>query len=29
MAKLSAGGALNIYANTQTSVIIDVNGYFT
>jgi len=29
MVKLSAGGALNIYANTQTSVIIDVNGYFT
>jgi hypothetical protein len=29
MVKLSATGALNIYANTQTNVIIDVNGYFT
>ena len=29
MVKVSAAGALNIYANTQTNVIIDVNGYFT
>jgi len=29
MVKVSPAGALNIYANTQTSVIIDVNGYFT
>lgn len=29
MVKVSATGALNVYANTQTSVIIDVNGYFT
>jgi hypothetical protein len=28
LAKLGAG-ALNIYANTQTNVIVDVNGYFT
>jgi hypothetical protein len=27
--KLSAGGALDVYANLQTSVIVDVNGYFT
>ena len=29
MVKLSAAGALDIFANTQTNVIIDVNGYFT
>ncbi len=27
--KLSAGGALDVYANLQSSVIVDINGYFT
>jgi Subtilase family len=29
MVKLSASGSLSIYANTQSNVIVDVNGYFT
>ncbi|MEY2444718.1 MAG: hypothetical protein QOE00_1298 [Ilumatobacteraceae bacterium] len=29
LVKLSAGGALNTFANIATHVIIDVNGYFT
>ena len=27
--KLSAGGALDVYANLQSSIVVDVNGYFT
>ncbi|HSB84655.1 MAG TPA: hypothetical protein VLD86_00025, partial [Ilumatobacteraceae bacterium] len=29
LVKLSPGGALNVFVNTATHVIIDVNGYFT
>lgn len=29
LVKLSAGGALNVFVNTATHVIIDANGYFT
>ena len=29
LVKLSSGGALSIYANVQSNVVIDVNGYFT
>ena len=29
LVKLSAGGAMSIYANVQTDVVVDVNGYFT
>ena len=29
LVKLSSGGSLSIYANVQSHVVIDVNGYFT
>ncbi|MCU1392387.1 MAG: hypothetical protein JWM34_815 [Ilumatobacteraceae bacterium] len=29
LTKLSSGGAVDIYANTQSDIVVDVNGYFT